>query len=187
MAASKTRRERRKQEFVLEDRYDFRPAYRLFEDTDTERPPGSIALITGHAAKTGIINKNNRYYSRDVMEKSIGKAQSSIAEGSMVGELDHPDWDASLKTTTIKFTRLFLEDDPNDPERPFVAFEGIVLDNDQGRQLLSLLEAGVKVGMSTRGSGKRRVGNVAGKEDVTIIEEFDLDGIDAVGNHQPES
>ncbi len=34
----------------------------------------------------------------------------------------------------------------------------------------------------TRGSGKRRVGNVAGKEDVTIIEEFDLDGIDAVGN-----
>lgn len=182
MAASKKRRERRKQEFVLEDWYDLRPTYRLFEDTDTDRPPGSIALITGRAAKTGIINKNKRYYSREVFEKSIGKVQTQIAEGSMVGELDHPDWDASLRTTTIKFTRLYLEEDQQDPERPFVAFEGIVLDNEHGRQLLSLLEAGVKVGMSTRGSGKRHVGNVAGEEDVTIIDEFLLEGIDAVGN-----
>ncbi|KKL56373.1 hypothetical protein LCGC14_2246040, partial [marine sediment metagenome] len=169
MAASKLRRERRKHQFVLEDQYDFRPTYRLFEDADTDRPPGSIAIISGRAAKTGIINKNRRYYSKEVFEKSVGKAQTKIAEGSMIGELDHPDWDASLKTTTIKFTKLYLEDDQNDPERPFVAFEGIVLDNDHGRQLLSLLEAGVKVGMSTRGSGKRRVGNVAGEEDVTII------------------
>lgn len=181
-AASKSRRERRKRQFVLEDWYDLRPTFRLFEESDTDRPPGSIALINGHAAKTGIINKNRRYYSREVFEKTIGKAQTAIAEGSMVGELDHPDWDASLKTTTIKFTRLYLEDDHNDPERPFVAFEGIVLDNEHGRQLLSLLEAGVKIGMSTRGSGKRRVGNIAGEEDVTIIDEFELDGIDAVGN-----
>lgn len=182
MAASKSRREKRKQEFVLEDWYDLRPTYRLFEETDTDRPPGSIAMITGRAAKTAIINKNRRFYSREVFEKSIGKAQTQLAEGSLVGELDHPDWDASLKTTTIKFTRLFLEEDQGDPERPFVAFEGIVLDNDHGRQLLSLLEAGVKVGMSTRGSGKRHVGNVAGEEDVTIIDEFLLEGIDAVGN-----
>jgi len=182
MAASKSRRERRKQEFVLEDWYDLRPTFRLFEETDTNRPPGSIALITGRAAKTGIINKNKRYYSREVFEKSIGKAQTQIAEGSMLGELDHPDWDASLKTTTIRFTKIYLEEDQQDPERPFVAFEGIVLDNEHGRQLLSLLEAGVKIGMSTRGSGKRRVGNVAGEEDVTIIEEFLLEGIDAVGN-----
>lgn len=181
-AASKSRRERRKRQFVLEDWYDLRPTFHLFEETDTDRPPGAIALITGRAAKTGVINKNKRYYSREVFEKTIGKAQTAIAEGSMVGELDHPDWDASLKTTTIKFTRLFLEEDHNDPERPFVAFEGIVLDNEHGRQLLSLLEAGVKIGMSTRGSGKRHVGNIAGEEDVTIIEEFDLDGIDAVGN-----
>ncbi len=182
MSASKKRRECRKQEFVLQDWYDLRPTYRLFENEDPNRPPGSIALITGRAAKTGIINKNRRYYSREVMEKSVGKAQTQIAEGSMVGELDHPDWDASLRTTTIKFTKLYLEEDQQDPERPFVAFEGIVLDNDHGKQLLSLLEAGVKVGMSTRGSGKRRVGNVAGEEDVTIIEEFLLEGIDAVGN-----
>ena len=182
MSASKKRRERRAREFVLEDWYDLRPTYRLFEDSDTDRPPGAIAIITGHAAKTGIINKNKRYYSREVFEKSIGKAQTQIVEGSMVGELDHPDWDASLKTTTIKFTRLFLEEDQGDPERTFVAFEGIVLDNEHCRQLLSLLEAGVKVGMSTRGSGKRRVGNVAGEEDVTIIDKFLLEGIDAVGN-----
>ncbi len=182
MSASKKRRERRAREFVLEDWYDLRPTYRLFEDSDTDRPPGAIAIITGHAAKTGIINKNKRYYSREVFEKSIGKAQTQIVEGSMVGELDHPDWDASLKTTTIKFTRLFLEEDQGDPERTFVAFEGIVLDNEHCRQLLLLLEAGVKVGMSTRGSGKRRVGNVAGEEDVTIIDEFLLEGIDAVGN-----
>lgn len=183
MATTKARRERRKHmQKILREGFDSRPKYRVFEDDDSSKPPGAIAVIEGRAAKTNIVNKNRRYYSTEVFEKAIGKAQSRLAEGSMVGELDHPDWEAALKTTAIKFDRLFLEKDENDPERPFVAFEGIIIDNEHGQQLLSLLEAGVRVGMSTRGSGKRRVGNACGQEDVTIIEDFELEGIDAVGN-----
>lgn len=150
---------------------------------ENARPDGTIAKISGVAGKLNYVNRNKRFYSRAAFESAITKATPKLARGRLLGQLDHPGFfdDATLAESAIIYKKLSIEDDPADRDKPFVTYEGFVLDTPKGKQLVTLLKAGVDVGMSTRGFGKSKSGTVDGYEgEVTIIEEYELDGIDAV-------
>lgn len=147
--------------------------------------PTKILAISGVGCKTGIINKNNRLYPTDVMIKAIETAQASVRSGKFLGELDHPDWSATLQHTALKITKLWMDGD-------LMRFEADVIPTHDGEKLAALLKAGVGVGMSTRGRGRSKFidltttptpgGQPMAEEEGywEILPGYRLDGIDCV-------
>lgn len=135
--------------------------------------------LEGQLAKVDVINRNNRYYSREVFEKAIAKAQPMVEGGEFTGELDHPDFSVmgSLEKTAFVYERLALEDD-------LVVFEARLLNTPAGTTLKALLDGGVRVGMSTRGTAsiewKEPKKGEKGPPIAIIQEDFTLYGGDAV-------
>jgi prohead core protein serine protease len=175
---------------VFEDVSEYIPTFEDVQpDASGEKPKGILAFIRGDAAKTNIVNKNKRYYPAAVFERVIGQTADAVTRGRILGQVEHPadgeDPAGSLKEAAIKFTRLYMREDVQEPGKPFFAYEGVILDTDPGHHLLNLLHAGVEVGISTRAFAKFRRGTVkeaASSGEVTIIEDMRLRGLDAVGD-----
>jgi hypothetical protein len=149
-------------------------AIRLVEGAD------GLKKLMGNVAKVDVVNRNNRYYSRAVFEKAVGKVQPLIANGELTGELDHPEGSVygTLENTAFIFDRLYVEDD-------LVKFEARILNTPAGKTLEGLLEGGVRVGMSTRGTGSIKWSTPNEGKDGTppvahIQEDYVLAGVDAV-------
>lgn len=141
---------------------------------------GGAPRLEGVLAKVDIVNRNKRLYSRKVFEKAINEVQEEVVNGEFTGELDHPDFSAlgSLERTAFVFDRLQLEGD-------LVTFEARLLGTPAGNTLKALLEGGVRVGMSTRGTASIKWEDPKeegeGGEPIAIIQEdFRLYGADAV-------
>lgn len=167
---------------LLEDMFISQP--KLVEDiNEAEKPSWMLAKITGVGAKTNIVNENNRLYSASVFEEAIRdiKSKHLLERGAFKGQVDHPEWGPSLKEVAIKFTKLEVEKDPNDPDRPIVTYEGAIINNEPGKHLKSLLDAGIEIGMSTRGGGKVTYKKMEGhEEEVAVIEQYVWKALDAV-------
>lgn len=149
------------------------------EEAPAVKPKGVLALISGNALKTDIVNKNRRLYKREVMSKAVDKAQPKLEARKLLGELDHPDGflqnpAGSLARAAIKFTDLWIEGN-------LVKYKGHILDVAEGRKLYELLEAGVGAGVSTRGRAFSHPDKIEGVE-VDVIDDFDFFGIDVVLN-----
>lgn len=135
--------------------------------------------LSGHLAQVDVVNRNDRYYSRTVFEKAIELAQPAIEAGSFTGELDHPDFSVhgTLEKTAFVFDSISLNDD-------MVTFEARLLNTPAGATLKALLEGGVKVGMSTRGTAtikwKEPAKGESGPSIALIQDDFVLHGADAV-------
>lgn len=92
-------------------------------------------------------NGNGRVYPKSLIEREIKKLQPLIKERRLTGEIDHPDTDiVSLKNVSHVITNLYMEG--ND-----VIGEAEVLPTAAGKTLGQLLEAGVRIGISSRGTG----------------------------------
>ena len=144
----------------------------------TENAKGQ-KMLEGALAQVDIVNRNNRYYSRAVFEKAVGEVQGLIENGQFTGELDHPEYDlnGSLEDTAFIFTKLYLEGN-------LVKYEARLLDTPAGNTLKGLLEGGVRVGMSTRGTGSVKYEDTKGSETGPPIAYIQMDytmaGADAV-------
>lgn len=167
---------------------DFSPFKPTFESVEANAPvDGIIGRIRGYAAKLNMRNDNDRFYGADVISEAVQKIEPGLMEGALLGEVDHPEKRTSqtLKDAAIKYTKLWIENDANDPERPLLAYEADILDNPNGQHLQTLLRAKVKIGISTRGYAKLHRGSVkeSGKSiDVDILDAYEFAGIDAVHN-----
>ena len=100
------------------------------------------------------VNDNNRWYSREIVNKKVlnKTVQDKLKNGKgLLGEIDHP---AERFTTNLDFvaictTNLWLDEKKNELWGTFD-----VLDTPRGRIVHTLLEYGYPVGVSARAMGK---------------------------------
>ncbi len=130
--------------------------------------------LKGIFQKADTPNGNKRVYPRGILEGAIRSTAQMVAEGRMLGELDHPD-DAKIHLDKVshKITKLNM-----DPTNGFVFGEAEVLSTPAGKILESLIKSGVKLGISSRGFGS--VKDVNGLNEVQ--EDFKLVTFDIVSD-----
>lgn len=101
----------------------------------------------GHAAKP---TANGRFYRHNIWESNIARLGPNLKSRKVLGELDHPtDGRTALQRASHVITDLRLEGD-------LVMGEAEILDTAKGRDLKAILEAGVPVGISSRGFGSTK-------------------------------
>ena len=139
--------------------------------------PGVILTVRGRAGTAGRVNANRRLYPAAVYEKVVREFADRGSDNPILGELDHPDRPPGcrLEKTALRITDLWMA------EGRFLEFEAQVLDTPHGRTLKSLLEAGIPVQVSTRGTGSLRTSESSdGPAHLVVAEDYELQGIDAV-------
>lgn len=118
--------------------------------------------IEGVFAQSEKKNRNGRIYPRGVMESAVGKyIEEQVAQGRAVGELNHPEGPTvNLDKVSHLITRLEWKGDD-------VIGKASILDTPNGNIVKSLLDGGVKLGVSTRGMGslEQREGTMMVKND----------------------
>ena len=92
-------------------------------------------------------NGNKRVYPTNILVREVDKLQKQIGEKRLLGELDHPS-DEVVHLTNVSHVITGLR-----MEGTKVVGEGEVLNTPAGQVLAELLKAGVKLGISSRGTG----------------------------------
>jgi len=119
----------------------------LSERQKREVVEDGAVYLTGRIQTAGKKNGNGRVYPRPVLEKEIKKYQRIVADNRATGELDHPeDSVINLKNVSNMIVECLWNGDD-------VMGKIKVLDTPSGRILKDLINAGVKLGISSRGLG----------------------------------
>lgn len=149
----------------------------LFNECDLKesRSNGGKGLLTfkGKFQEADTVNKNKRLYPFDILDGNVKKLSETIKTRGLIGELDHPtDSIVHYKDCSHLITKLWWENNT-------LMGEGQILNTPCGKVLRSLIEDGVRVGISSRG-----VGNGTVREDGTLIigESYKLITFDAVAD-----
>jgi len=122
----------------------------------------------GHAGKP---TANGRFYPPQIWESNIRRLSANLSERKVLGELDHPsDGRTALQRASHVITDLRLEGDR-------VIGEAEILNTSKGRDLKAILEAGVPVGISSRGYGSTKTD---GKGKDVVQEDYKLVTFDFV-------
>ena len=130
-----------------------------------------IYVIKGTFSSPGKKNRNGRVYSKDIWEDNVIKYQDEIKNSTIntLSELEHPprstvdQWEAVAKTRLLEM------------RDGLVYGEMEILNNNDKKtnQIKALIEAGIKIGVSTRGVGRMKG---------SIVEEYQLITTDIVSN-----
>ena len=115
---------------------------------------GAVYLV-GRIQTADKKNGNGRVYPMKVLKKEVDNYKKIVADGRATGELDHPDDSViNLKNVSHMITDCWWEGKD-------VMGKIKVLDTPSGRILKDLINAGVKLGISSRGLGsvKESMGN----------------------------
>jgi hypothetical protein len=116
----------------------------------------------------GVKNANERVYPVDQIESAVEQLMEQITEGnSVLGEVDHPDdLKINLDRVSHMITNMWM-DGPN-------GFGKLkILPTPMGQLVSTMLESGVKLGVSSRGSGN--VDDATGK-----VSDFEIVTVDIV-------
>ena len=109
-----------------------------------------VLFLTGVMQKADQENGNGRIYGKRILEREVQNYQKMIDDRRALGELDHPeDSVVNLKNASHIVTKMWW--DGNN-----VMGKVKVLDTPSGKILKSLVESGVKLGISSRGLGSTR-------------------------------
>lgn len=107
-------------------------------------------MMKGILQKADTLNQNGRIYPMDILEREIRNYQKFIVENRALGELDHPDSSVvNLKNVSHLVKEAYL-----DKQVVYGTVE--ILDTPSGKILQSLIESGVKLGISSRGVGSTK-------------------------------
>ena len=110
---------------------------------------GAVYLV-GRIQTADKKNGNGRVYPMKVLKKEVDNYKKIVADGRATGELDHPDDSViNLKNVSHMVTDCWWEGKD-------VMGKIKVLDTPSGRILKDLINAGVKLGISSRGVGSTR-------------------------------
>lgn len=106
-------------------------------------------IVRGVIQRADKLNANGRIYPRTILEREIRNYMKLVEERRATGELDHADDPVvNLKNVSHVITKLWMEHDGT------VLAEVEVLDAlPMGKILRGLIEAGIKVGISSRALG----------------------------------
>ena len=135
---------------------------RMVTETDND---GKDLFMKGICIQGGVKNANKRVYPVNEIQDAVSTLNEQINQGmSVLGEVDHPD---DLKINLDRVSHMVTEmwmDGPNGYGKMKV------LPTPMGNLVKTMLESGVKLGVSSRGSGnvKEASGDVSEFEIVTI-------------------
>ena len=130
-------------------------SYEIFDYTpemikeSREKNNGKV-MMKGILQKADTLNQNGRIYPIHVLEREVRNYQKFIVENRALGELDHPDSSVvNLKNVSHVIREAYLEGGT-------VYGTVELLDTPSGKILQSLVESGVKLGISSRGVGSTK-------------------------------
>jgi hypothetical protein len=107
---------------------------------------GPITLA-GKLQAANTKNQNGRIYQRNILEREVTNYAKAIKERRALGELDHPETSTvSLQNVSHLVTNAYWDGDE-------VKGNIEVLDTPKGQILKNLLDAGITIGISSRGVG----------------------------------
>ena len=116
--------------------------------------------LTGKLQQADTQNGNGRVYPLVVLKREVENYTKLVKENRALGELDHPDDSViNLKNASHLVTSIWMDGDT-------VMGKVKVLDTPSGKVLKSLVESGVKLGISSRG-----MGSVENKNGQTIVQD----------------
>ena len=132
---------------------------------ESDDKDGKNLYLKGIAIQGGIRNQNQRVYPVREIETAVKTLNDQIQNGySVLGEVDHPDdLKVNLDRVSHMITNMWMEG-PNGYGKMKI------LPTPMGNLIRTMLEAGVKLGVSSRGSGNvdEGTGQVADFEIITV-------------------
>jgi len=134
-----------------------------------EGKDGKDLYMKGICIQGGIKNANQRVYPVNEIQKAVKTLNDQISSGySVLGEVDHPD---DLKINLDRVSHMITEmwmDGPNGYGKMKI------LPTPMGQLVRTMLESGVKLGVSSRGSGN--ISEYGGGE----VSDFEIITVDVV-------
>lgn len=117
--------------------------------TENSNSNGKLYL-SGVLQRANTVNQNGRIYPREILTREVKNYQKFIVENRALGELDHPaDSIVNLRNVSHIIREAYMEND--------VVYGKLeVLTTPSGKILQSLIESGVKLGISSRGLGSTK-------------------------------
>jgi len=149
----------------LRENLSFDQAQVVLESDDKD---GKSLYLKGIAIQGGIRNANQRVYPVDEIERAVKTLNDQIQNGySVLGEVDHPDdLKVNLDRVSHMITQMWMEG-PNGYGKMKI------LPTPMGNLVRTMLESGVKLGVSSRGSGN--VNDMNGQ-----VSDFEIITVDVV-------
>ena len=115
-------------------------------------------------------NGNGRIYPKNVLVEAVEKMNAKMSKGyNVLGELEHPEA-LTINLNNVSHVIESLRWDGND-----VIGKCKILDTPKGEIVKALLKEGIKLGVSSRGSGSTTY-----NDGITLVESFDLITVDIV-------
>lgn len=120
-------------------------------------------------------NHNGRIYEKGILEHAVKEIQEDINRRSVMGELDHPpDAKIHLDNVSHLITKLWMEGD-------VVLGEIEILEGKRmGQELKALVDAGVTIGISSRGVGDMETVMHEGEEVLRVLPGYTFVTFDVV-------
>jgi len=144
---------------------------KILEEAATE-PNKPLLLQDKLLQKANTQNANGRIYPKKVLNRETNKYAEKVKLRMAMGELDHPDSPiVELKNVSHLITDIYMEGDE-------VRGNLEILNTPPGQILKSLIQQGVKIGVSSRGIGSLQ--NEGGKN--IVQDDFELIAFDAVSS-----
>ena len=144
----------------------------LLSESEKEHVRQGGMYLVGKIQEAGAINGNGRTYSEQILAREIKNYQKLIRENRAVGELDHPE------TSVVELSKVSHMMTEVGWDGKSVMGKIKVLDTPSGKTLRSLIDSGVQVGISSRGTG-----SVSERNGVTVVEDdFNLICFDIVSD-----
>lgn len=132
---------------------------------------GSIMKVLVPFTQVDEKNANGRIYTKDIMEREVNRVSKDIADGRFLGSSDHPkSGNTELNSVSHIVKKMWLEKDG----RGWASLS--ILDTTAGKNLKTIIKAGGKLGVSTRGFG------TFSKETSKVNSDYRLAGLDIVAN-----
>lgn len=156
--------------------------YSVFE-VSTQSINESLANNNGKLIVTGVLqradarNQNGRVYPMEILMREAKKYENTfIAERRALGELDHPD------SSVVNLNNVSHNIVSMGWKGPDLMGTVEVLPTPSGNILKSLFQAGIKLGISSRGLGSVKEVMREGSEAMEVQPDFELIAFDFVSN-----
>lgn len=144
----------------------------LLTEEEKVRVANGAIILSGVMQMSETQNGNGRIYPHAILEREVNNYVNMVKERRALGELDHPDTSViNLANASHLVTDIWMED-----KKCMGKIE--VLNTPSGNVLKELVNAGVKLGISSRG-----MGSVSERNGITMVEDdFQLICFDMVSD-----
>ena len=148
---------------LLSENLTFDQANMVVESADNSKG-GKDLYLKGICIQGGVRNANERVYPVNEIGRAVKTLNDQISTGySVLGEVDHPEGlNINLDRVSHMITNMWMEDSNGYGKLK-------ILPTPMGKLVETMLESGVKLGVSSRGSGEvNESGDVSGFEIITV-------------------